>query len=158
MTLQPQTAIATPLKYQMEIDSLKLSIECPQKLTAIENEMKLFRFCHNPIDLKRDFLPNVVYDKLENITFCDYSAANTNEPLKCSRCGASFNKRIKKLIETWDHMSPQNKENFGYGAIAEGILATNDGLIKIAGSGHVSLYEFETATFHTGFNVVKILE
>lgn len=145
------------LKYQKYIDNLSLTISCPDGLSALTEETAVYRFCHDPIDLMIDFLPNVIYDKLVGITY-DYSAANKDEVRKCSRCGASFHKKIDGLIGTWNNMSPQNQQDLGYKAISSGRLGTNDGLVRESKSGHIGFYEFEEASFHGSFKIVKPLE
>jgi hypothetical protein len=144
------------LKFKTQIDALKLSINCPQDLSEITEDIITYRFCHNPIDLNVDFLPNVLYDKLVGIEF-DYSATNKDEKKKCSRCGASFQKMIEGLISTWNNLNDSIKTKLGYSAIAKGTLSINSGLVSISNGGHIGFYEYEKATYHNSFGIEKSL-
>ncbi|MBN9483918.1 MAG: hypothetical protein J0H46_11215 [Bacteroidetes bacterium] len=144
-----------PLKYQKEIDGLNLQNLCPTE-TVSPLGVEVFRWSYNPITHERNFLPNVVFDRIINHPYPYHIKDN---PTKCKRCGASFFTTIKSAVNAWENMSAQNKANLGYTHIASGILDEKDGLInKPSVTGHFGFYEFDTADLTRKFKILSELK
>jgi hypothetical protein len=144
-----------PLKYQSEIDNFKVLISCPEDVANPEGELTSYRFCFSPIGHKHNFLPNVVFDRANQIPFNYDNAPNH---VKCNRCGASFYTKLESIKKTWNILSAKIKENLGYTHIAEGILTKDDGLMKAPDKkGHFTFYEDANANLPAKFNLIEEL-
>lgn len=157
VALQPQlpSSRLMQLKYQKEIDSLKLSITCPDNFSQLTSEVEAYRVACNPITHPDNFLPNILYDAKHSLKFFDYTAANKDETRKCLRCGASFFKTLNRAKNTLEHFTRKNKNNSGYNCVAKGTLNRKDGLVKTANqSDHITLYEFDGVALADKFKIV----
>lgn len=150
-----QAAGLPPLKYQNEIAALELSILCPDNFIQLSKEVEVYRVARNPVAQEDNFLPNVIYDRNNNLTFFDYTSANKDEARKCLRCGASFFKTLQKAKNALEHFTKKNKDNAGYDCVAQGTLSESDGLVKTTDqSNHITLYQFEGALLMEKFKIV----
>lgn len=141
------------LKYQDEIDNLRLSIFCPDVSSIImDGRVYAYRFCFDPINDKHNFLPNIVFDKVRNIFF-DYD--NAGESTKCSRCGASFYTNIDYAKNKWNSLPERVRVKLGYTHIGYGILELEDGIRKTPDrKGHFSFYENEGVDLGLKFKLI----
>lgn len=131
-----------PLKYQKEIDAFNFSFECPNNVSAISKEVEVFRFSFAPKDHTNNFLPNVVFDRINGGNF-DY-ASKGNETKKCNRCGASFYYNGALAMGAWKNMPPKRKENLKYTHLAKGVFIKDDGFTTEADNySHFGFYEAE---------------
>lgn len=133
---------AMPLKYQSEIDAFNFSFECPNNVSAIDKEVEVFRFSFDPIQHSNNFLPNVVFDRINGGGF-NY-AGTGNETKKCERCGTSFYYDDTLARRAWKSIPPRRKENLKYTHLAKGIFIPGDGLVTEANDySHFGFYEAE---------------
>jgi hypothetical protein len=130
------------LKFQNEIDNFNFTIECPNNVSPIANEVEVFRFSYAPIEHEKNFLPNVVYDKINGGKF-NYNSIG-NENVKCDRCGASFYYNGELAKSSWNSMPEKLRENLKYTHIAKGLFSPGDGLVTPADNyTHFGFYEAE---------------
>lgn len=130
------------LKYQSEIDNLKLSIECPYEVLSIEKDVDVFRFSHSPNINPLNCLPNIVYDRLNGGNF-DYSKPGKDNK-KCKRCGASFFYDPVLAKASWDSLGDKIRGLLKYTHLAKGTLSPFDGVVsKPDEFSHFGFYENE---------------
>jgi hypothetical protein len=143
-----------PLKYQREIDDLKIDLECPSEV-SIPNNLTAYRWSFLPISHALNFVPNVVFDRETKAPF-NYQIAKPQ--IKCKRCGASYFTNAEGAINRWENLSLQNRLNMGYTHLAIGVLDAADGVMRKPDSdGHFGFYEDEDADLVSKFKPMNIL-
>ena len=155
LLLNPNSLIISmPLKYQSEIDSLNLTVVCPNN-TSSYDDFAAFRLSFDPIDHEHNFLPNIVFDRVKSIP---YPYDKKDDTIKCSRCGSSFYNNKEKMIQSWNNLGAKIKENWGYTHIASGTLYSGDGKITPPNDrGHFGFYENDDAKLIENFKIIEEL-
>lgn len=146
------------LKYQNEIDNLKLEISCPSESFETQNEIEAYRWTFDPINHQHNFLPNIVFDRVTNSTV-NYSK---KMPLvKCNRCGASFFTSLESAKTAFGVVNGRLSDvlKLTYTHIAKGTLNKSDGLMKKPDQhGHFGFYEYEKSNLVEKFKNISTIE
>lgn len=144
-------------KYHNLLEEYNIVDTCPCGELSGDNRNS-YRWSLNPIDHELNFLPNVLYNKL-NLA-ARPRRANDKVDLKrvCGECGISFFTSLNEAKNYFFTLGQPARISLGYTHIAEGAITEEDGLrTEINKHGHFNFYEYDGVDFKTSFQIVETL-
>ncbi|WP_372772362.1 hypothetical protein [Mangrovibacterium sp.] len=141
-------------KYQEDMKAIREqhNCECPAKHLKAISHMEAYRFVHEDINHKSNFLPQL---KDEPARFID-----NNGKKKCDYLSLSFFTKAESAKSRFSSLAKTVKnihKTLGT-HIAVGALDSNDGLkTEDCSSNHFDLYEFEEADLKNKFAIIDKL-
>lgn len=132
-------------KYVKEIESLNLTMDCPQ-LNENKFNFESYRFTYANIISIRDFTPQALKPKYPQRILV------SSEKAICNTYAISLFNNLDKAVSFFNNLNPRTKQLLGYKNIASGIVSENDGITtKVNKSGHFNLHEYTSTELSTRF-------
>ena len=143
------------LKYQNEIDGLNLNINCPNEVIEPDNVLA-YRWSYIPVQHPMNFVPNIVFDRLNNSSV---NYAKLDNAKKCSRCGVSFYTSLEIAKSVWNSLNETlgEKLKLDYTHISSGVLTRGDGYMKVPKNGHFGFYENVDVEIENKFTTIDTI-
>jgi hypothetical protein len=153
----PIPAIAKTLKYQELIDSLELSVPCPD-LACQPVDRISFRWVKADFSDGQSFLPNYIYDKNRGKP---PRRNDISDKMKCSLCALSFFESLDASNQSVETIGgPSRIEKLlGYTHVAQGNLQQDEGLASVVDhAGHFIFFEFVDVVLEQEFTILGRIE